>query len=169
MNRRPIFKLLKDWLRPDIHAKVAKAKKRLAELERLLPPSSIPYSQRSVLDSFFCHVADLLSFGKEPSKGLYLIVPYTKTLCFSDFANTPDPFGLLADVVEPLMSWRLDPYCRGRKVSALRVMWLNIPHRQDNPFQEIGFFYAIAYSTDPMPGDALTGWKEVTQAKNLKL
>jgi hypothetical protein len=162
MNRRSIFKLLKDWLRPDIHTRVAKAKKHLRELEKLLPSScAISRTQRDVLDGFFCRVADLMSFGKAPSGGVVAELPRTKTLCFSDFASTSDPFGLLASVVEPLMSWRLDPRYKGREVVALEVVWLNIPHKQNNPFQDIGFFYALAYSEGPMTANSSPEWQEL--------
>lgn len=163
MNRRSIFKTLKDWLWPDIHTKVAKAKKRLADLERLLPSShTIPREKRDVLNSFFCRVADLLSFGKAPSGAVVAELPRTKTLCLSEFASTSDPFGLLASVVEPLISWRLDPHYKDRKVVALEVVWLNIPHRQNNPFQEIGFFYVLAYSEGPMADNSPPSeWQEL--------
>lgn len=162
MNRRSIFKLFKDWLRPNIHAKVAKTRKRLADLERLLPSSyAFPREQRDVLNNFFCRVADLLSFGKVPSGAVVAELPRTKTLCFSEFASTSDPFGLLASVVEPLIPWRLDPYYKGRKVVALEVVWLNIPHKQNNPFQEVGFFYTLAYSEGSMDANSSPEWQEL--------
>jgi hypothetical protein len=168
MSRRPVFKLIKNWFLPDIQTRVAKTQKRLSELEKLLPPSKTPYSQRAVLNSFFNHVADTLSFGVVPSEGLFLDVPHTKSLCFIDFTDTPNPFGLLAETVEPLMYWRLNPRCKGEKVIALNVAWINVPHRLNNPFQEIGFFCARAYSKGSLSANSSSEWKEVKQSKNLK-
>jgi len=146
MNRRSIFKTLKDWFWPDIHTKVAKAKKSLANLERLLPLPDPPLTQRWILDSFFCHVADTLSFGEESPSLVVAHMPYTGELNLREFAYTRDPFGMLAEVVAPLIHMRHDLRHQGKKVVAMRVVWINVPHRDHNPFSEIGFFAARLYA-----------------------
>lgn len=139
-----------DFLGLGIYQRVARTKKKLSRLEKLVPTSSsVSSEQRWVLDQFFCHVATLLSFGEIVWDQPPLEVPESKDLCFEEFARSPEPFVLLCSIVQHLICIRLERRYGGKKVDALLVVWINIPHKQRNPFGEIGFFAARAYTRKP--------------------
>ena len=134
-----------DFLGLGIYQRMARAKERLLKRDRLL--FNPDRTQIMVLDAFFCQVADLLSFGKvAPSSVRISEVPPTEILDLGEFSRSLDPFSLLASVVAPLIHLRRERRHNGKRVDALNVVWLNMPHRENNPFEERGNFVAVAYS-----------------------
>jgi len=142
---KTILTRIADLLGLGIHQRIAQTKKKLHDLERLIINPN--RTQTQVLDAFFCQVADLLSFGKVlPGSTLIPQLPIQYNLNLKDFADSLEPFALLSEVVQPIVWIRRDCRHKGEKVHALEVFWLNAPHRQENPFSELGFFAIKAYT-----------------------
>lgn len=96
------------------------------------------------LDKLMAVIASTVSFGTVQEGLLVQELPSVR-VCFADLRSSSTMMTDVAGIADALLSLRTKPV-GDKYLSALEVVWVNIPGVEENPFGDLGYFRIRAHA-----------------------